>query len=451
MARFGPLLLLVGPVLVLAGVRQPLPVLFMVPVGSRSGGENLTASLLPAVSLALQDLERQTAPLGKYQVQLQLLDSQCDPAKALKALFDALWAGPRYLLMLGGACPSVTSLIARALPALGLLQVSFEAPPPSLSNRKWYQHLFSTAPPVRTVNLATVKLLQRFRWRRVGLLTQDRPGPTEMTRDLTRQLLRADVQLAAAERFSGDACSGLRRLQDEDVRIIVGHFEDGSVTEVFCCAFRLGLFGPRYQWILAAGRPSGWRLGWQPSSCSASSLLTAADGSFRLQVRQLSSTNTPGVSGRTPQEYLKSYLKQLNQEGSEVDPLHAFAYDAVWVAARVLVQVKEAAKIRRKFSSLRNASVSEEEEGKMLLEAVKSTQFEGVTGPVSFRNGERMTVIELIQFQGEESRPGSGSGAAPMLSRVLVGEFNTSHQQVRVLNQLLRFKGQDGSSLQLSF
>ncbi|XP_014882235.1 gamma-aminobutyric acid type B receptor subunit 2-like isoform X2 [Poecilia latipinna] len=417
MARFGPLLLLVGPVLVLAGVRQPLPVLFMVPVGSRSGGENLTASLLPAVSLALQDLERQTAPLGKYQVQLQLLDSQCDPAKALKALFDALWAGPRYLLMLGGACPSVTSLIARALPALGLLQVSFEAPPPSLSNRKWYQHLFSTAPPVRTVNLATVKLLQRFRWRRVGLLTQDRPGPTE----------------------------------DEDVRIIVGHFEDGSVTEVFCCAFRLGLFGPRYQWILAAGRPSGWRLGWQPSSCSASSLLTAADGSFRLQVRQLSSTNTPGVSGRTPQEYLKSYLKQLNQEGSEVDPLHAFAYDAVWVAARVLVQVKEAAKIRRKFSSLRNASVSEEEEGKMLLEAVKSTQFEGVTGPVSFRNGERMTVIELIQFQGEESRPGSGSGAAPMLSRVLVGEFNTSHQQVRVLNQLLRFKGQDGSSLQLSF
>ncbi|XP_032413722.1 gamma-aminobutyric acid type B receptor subunit 2-like isoform X2 [Xiphophorus hellerii] len=326
--------------------------------------------------------------------------------------------------MLGGACPSVTSLIARALPALGLLQVSFEAPPPSLSNRKWYRHLVSTAPPVRAMNLATVKLLQRYRWRRVGLLTQDRPGLAEMTRDLIRQLLRADVQLAAAERFSGDACSGLRRLQDEDVRIIVGHFEDGSVTDVFCCAFRLGLFGPRYQWILAAGRPSGWRLGWQPSSCSASSLLTAADGSFRLQVRQLSSTDTPGVSGRTPQEYLELYLKQLNQEGSEVNPLHAFAYDAVWLAARVLVQVKETA---RKFGSLRNVSVGEEEEGKMLLEAVKSTHFEGVTGPVSFRNGERMTVIELIQFQGD--------------SGVLVGEFNTSHQQVRVLNQLLRFKG----------
>lgn len=48
---------------------------------------------------------------------------QCDPAKALKALFDAVWAGPQYLLLFGGVCPPVTALIARALPALGLVQV----------------------------------------------------------------------------------------------------------------------------------------------------------------------------------------------------------------------------------------------------------------------------------------------------------------------------------------
>lgn len=48
---------------------------------------------------------------------------QCDPAKALKALFDAMWAGPKYLLLFGGVCPPVTALIARALPVLGLVQV----------------------------------------------------------------------------------------------------------------------------------------------------------------------------------------------------------------------------------------------------------------------------------------------------------------------------------------
>ncbi|XP_047216352.1 gamma-aminobutyric acid type B receptor subunit 2-like isoform X2 [Girardinichthys multiradiatus] len=433
MARFGRvqevlmLLLNVWPVLVLAGVRHPLPVLWMMPVNSGTGMENLTVGVVPAIRMALQDLERQAAPLGNYEVRLQLLDSQCDPAKALKALFDTLWVGPRYLLMLGGVCPPVTALIARSLPALSLLQVSFVAPPPDLSNRKWHRHLFSTVPSVRAANMAVVKLLQRYRWRRIGVFTQDRPGLTEMRKDLTRQLMKTDIQLTASESFSEDPCSSLKKLKDEDVRIIIGQFEDGSVTEVFCCAYRLNLFGPRYQWILAAEGPSGWRLGWQPSGCSVTSLLMAAEGSFRVQIKQFSSTNTPGVSGRTSQNYLESYLKQVIQEGSEVSPLHAFVYDAVWVAARALVQVTEAVKLRGKYGSLRNVTVSEEEEVKMLLEAVKNTQFEGVTGPVSFRNGERTAVVELIQFQGD--------------SGVLVGEFNTSNQQVRLMTQLLKFKG----------
>lgn len=48
---------------------------------------------------------------------------QCDPAEALRVLFDTMWAGPRYLLMIGGACPPVAAIIARALPALSLVQV----------------------------------------------------------------------------------------------------------------------------------------------------------------------------------------------------------------------------------------------------------------------------------------------------------------------------------------
>lgn len=53
------------------------------------------------------------------------------------------------------------------------VQVSFVPPPPSLSNRKRYGNLFSTAPSDRALNLAAVKLLQHFRWQRVGIVTQD--------------------------------------------------------------------------------------------------------------------------------------------------------------------------------------------------------------------------------------------------------------------------------------
>lgn len=63
-------------------------------------------------------------------------------------------------------------------------------------------------------------------------------------------------------------------------------------------AHTLNMFGARYQWITVDGGAGGWRLGWKESGCTASSLQTAADGAIRLQIRRLSNTNTPGVSGR---------------------------------------------------------------------------------------------------------------------------------------------------------
>lgn len=74
-------------------------------------------------------------------------------------------------------------------------------------------------------------------------------------------------------------------------------------------------------------------------------------------------------------------LRQLIQKGSEVSPiqLHPFTYDAVWLAAKALTQVMEVVKLREKYSVQRNVTVSEDEVQRTLLEAVKSTQFEGVT------------------------------------------------------------------------
>ena len=104
-----------------------------------------------------------------------------------------MWAGPRYLLLLGGACPSVTALVARALPALRLVQVSFWSP--GLSDRKRYGNLFGTAPSERALNQATVKLLQRYEWNRVGIITQEGPTVSEVTRQMSSFLSHEELSL----------------------------------------------------------------------------------------------------------------------------------------------------------------------------------------------------------------------------------------------------------------
>lgn len=58
------------------------------------------------------------------------------------------------------------------------------------------------------------------------------------------------------------------------------------------------MFGGRYQWILVDGALEGWTLGSRATGCATDSLLTAADGSIKLQIRTLGNTKTPGISGR---------------------------------------------------------------------------------------------------------------------------------------------------------
>ncbi|XP_061737765.1 gamma-aminobutyric acid type B receptor subunit 2-like isoform X2 [Nerophis ophidion] len=391
--------LLLGPAA--ARVRHPLPVLWMRPAG-QGGGVNGT------VQQALRDLKKQAPPLGNYELQLHAVDSQCDASADLKALFDAMWAGPEYRLLFGGACPAVTPLLARALPALRMVQVTFSAP-----GRKWYRNTFSTAPSRRAVNRAAVKLLQRYRWTRVGIIAQE--ASSEMAEDLSRQLMKARLELVSMATLHHNACTGLMDMKERDVHvfIVLAPSDEDSVSQVFCCASRLKLSASGHQWVVVGGGDPGWRSGSRVSVCTWNEVMAVADGAIWLQMTGV--VDTPRLPGRTPQEVLHL------QQRAKVNPLHAFAYDAVWVAALALSEATEAVKRREK-----HASVGEEEVMRALHDAVKRIRFDGVTGSVSFRDGDRVTSITVLQSQGEDL--------------VMVGEFLGDAQHLQLAEHLLKFK-----------
>lgn len=128
------------------------------------------------------------------------------------------------------------------------------------------------------------------------------------------------------------------------------------------------MFGAQYQWVVVGG----WSLGRRDSGCTSGSLLTASNGTIRLQIRHVRKVKSPeDVQEDTP--------RQLIQEDSELTGLAASAYDAVWVAAKAVSQVMEMVKHREKYHSQRSAGLAQEEVHRMLLEALKHTHFEGVT------------------------------------------------------------------------
>ncbi|KAM9404563.1 gamma-aminobutyric acid type B receptor subunit 2-like isoform 2-T2 [Salvelinus alpinus] len=410
----------------LSQVRHSLPVLWIMPQTDNLGRGNLTASVLPAVQLALDDLSRQQT-LRNYEINFHVIDSECNIAKGLKAFFDAICFGPKYLMIFGGVCPSVTSVIAESLQRWNLVQLSFAATTPVLDDEKKYPNFFRMVTSDNTVNQAVVKILQNYRWRRVGMLTQDVQRISEIRSDLAKQLSKADVMVAVTESLSTDPCVNVKILKDMDVRIIIGLFDENSASKVFCCAYSLNMFGGRYQWILPGGYQGSWWEETNSSHCASNNLLTAMEGYITVDFTHLSNRQIKGISGRTPQEYDETYNRELLQRGLVASKFHGFAYDGVWVMVKALTRVIESVRHRERYDIHRNFTVSNKEIGQMVLDSMKEICFEGVTGQVLFRNGERMGTIKLIQFQ--EGR------------EVKIGQYNA--EELELINHLIKFQGME--------
>ncbi|KAJ8403140.1 hypothetical protein AAFF_G00360560 [Aldrovandia affinis] len=335
-------------------------------------------------------------------------------------------------------------------------KLSFAATTPVLADKKKYPNFFRTVPSDNAVNPAVVKFLSHYNWSRVGTLTQDVQRFSEVRNDLTNELEKADIQIADTESFSNDPCVNVKKLKflqfaarsrepvrrsegpsgpeqkqnrdtDNDVRIIIGQFDENLASKVFCCAYNLNMFGSKYQWIIPGWYQGNWWEQANSTNCTTRKLLTAMEGYVSVDFEPLSAKQTKGISGRTPQEYEREYNRQRQQKGVESSKFHGFAYDGIWVIAKTLTGVMDKLREKERESVFRNFTVNDKEVGKMVLDAMNETNFFGVTGQVMFRNGERMGTIKFTQFQeGQE---------------VKVGEYNAIEDALDLINNTMQFQG----------
>ncbi|XP_048010204.1 gamma-aminobutyric acid type B receptor subunit 2 isoform X2 [Megalobrama amblycephala] len=370
-------------------VRHKLPVLWIMPVSGDPARGNITAQVLPAVDLALHHLSEQPSPLGNYELQFHLTDSECDNGKALKAFFDTMFNGPKPIMIFGGVCSSVTSILAQSLEGWNLVQLSFAITAPSLANKRRFPNFFRTVPSDSAVNVALVRFLRQYGWSRVGTLTQREQTFIEVQRDLSRHLEQANIQLAEAESFSEVPCDCVKKLKDNDVRIVIAHFDASLAAKVFCCVYNLSMYGQKYQWILPDWSQATWWTNSDSTNCTAENILTAIEGSISADIETLSSRHIRGISGRTPQEYEKEYDERRQLKGLGANKFHGFAYDGTWVIAKVLTRVMETVRYREKYSIHRNFTVTDQEVGQMILEAMEKINF----------FGERAANVKFAQYQ----------------------------------------------------
>ncbi|XP_070381674.1 gamma-aminobutyric acid type B receptor subunit 2-like isoform X2 [Dermacentor albipictus] len=352
--------------------------------------------VVPAVNLALRHINSSPHFLPGYKLDIIWNDTKCDPAVGMKALFDMIDKRPKKLVLFGAACNAVTDPIAKASQFFQLVQLTYADTHPMYTLEN-YPNFFRVVPSESVFNQARVALLKHFNWTRVGTLYQTNPRYALPHSRLLTVLDSANIQIDEVQGIGegDDIEHELEKLKEKDVRIILGNFDEFWARKVFCQAYKMGMYGRKYQWLIGAMYADRWWETPQPDvSCEPAQIVEAVEGYIGTDLLPLSTSENITVSGLTPTEYEAEYnLMRFN----EYSRFHGYAYDGIWALALSIHAV--IVRLRANDTRISEFDYRKQWWGRLFKEALNETNFIGVTGPVRFFRNERKGQVLLKQFQ----------------------------------------------------
>nr|XP_012147462.1 PREDICTED: uncharacterized protein LOC100877668 [Megachile rotundata] len=363
-------------------------------------------SELQAARLAVERVNEMNA-LSKFQLRLIYNDTKCDPGVAVDRFFHALYSAEKndlIPLLLGTACSEVTETLAKIVPYWNVIQVSFGSTAPALSDSTEFPLFLRTVAPDSSHNSARIALIKHFGWDTVTALSQTGDMYSLAVNDLVTELEQANITCTATITFAeNDYKEQLRSLKELDTRIIIGSFSPRLAPRVFCEAWKLGMHGGDYAWILPgdtidlSGMAGNW---WHsgPEECTPSQLSQTLDGLIIVKSHGSALGNEISSSGLTSSKF----TSELAKRGVTLSKFAAQTYDAVWAIALGLERTE--ALLNKDNTSLSQYTHTRKDIALRLLEQLKLLRFIGVSGPVSFDGADRVGITAFYQMHGHVIR-----------------------------------------------
>ncbi|XP_033225853.1 gamma-aminobutyric acid type B receptor subunit 2 [Belonocnema kinseyi] len=331
----------------------------------------------------------------------------CDPGVAVDRFFHAIYSSNRnnvMPLLLGTACSEVSETLAKIVPYWNIVQISFGSTAPALSDPTEFPLFIRTVAPDSSHNPARIALVKHFGWDTVTAFSQNGDMYALAVNDLVTELEQANITCTATITFAeNDYKEQLRTLKDLDTRIIIGSFSPRLAPHVFCEAWKLGMHGGDYAWILPGDTIdlSGmtgdwWHIG--PENCSPSQLLQTLDGLIIVKSHGAMLADDITYSGLTSSEF----SAELSKRDVTVSQYAAQTYDAVWAMA--IAMSKSEAFLHKKNVSFVQYTHKRQDLAYYLLGQMKELHFDGVSGPVSFDGADRVGITAFYQMQGHDQR-----------------------------------------------
>ncbi|XP_076297713.1 gamma-aminobutyric acid type B receptor subunit 3 isoform X2 [Lasioglossum baleicum] len=357
-------------------------------------------SELQAARMAVEHVNAKNV-LSRFRLRLVDNDTKCDPGVAVDRFFHALYSAKKndlIPLLLGTACSEVTETLAKIVSYWNVIQVSFGSTAPALSDTTEFPMFLRTVAPDSSHNSARIAFIKHFGWDSVTALSQTGDMYSLAVNDLVTELEQANITCTATITFAeNDYKEQLRTLKELDTRIIIGSFSTKLAIQIFCEAWKLGMHGGDYAWILPGDTIDlsailgDW---WQtaPEECTHSQLSQALNGLITVKSHGSAIGNEISPSGLTSSKF----TAELARRGVTVSKFAAQTYDAVWAMAKGLEKTE--ALLNKENASIAQYTHKRKDIATRLLDQMRLLRFIGVSGPVSFDGADRVGITSFFQM-----------------------------------------------------
>uniref|UniRef100_A0A0N5AF94 G_PROTEIN_RECEP_F3_4 domain-containing protein n=1 Tax=Syphacia muris TaxID=451379 RepID=A0A0N5AF94_9BILA len=388
--------------------------------GGWAGGE----ACLPAVKMAIEDVNKDDKVLAGYTLKLHQNNSKCQAGLAARQMYELLYTPPTKLMLLTG-CSPVTTVVAEAAPMWNLIVLSYGGSSPALSNRKRFKTLFRTHPTANMQNPTRVELFRVFKWEKISIIQSVEEVFTSTAKDLEKLCRENGIQ-AERQSFYGNPVGAIKALKRQDARIIVGLFYVNEARRVLCQAYHHGLYGKKYVWFFIGWYADKWFENTSNVNCTKAQMKLAAEYHITTESIMLSASEELTISGMTGKQFQRRLSAGLDDPANTGGyPEAPLAYDAIWAVALAFnCTISKLPREKRIESFNYNDTFLKEK----LFACVQNTRFKGVSGQVMFNQaGDRIAKTQIEQLQdGEYKVLGIYDTPTKQLTWTGVAKFNTA-------------------------
>ncbi|XP_072048870.1 gamma-aminobutyric acid type B receptor subunit 1-like [Amphiura filiformis] len=369
------------------------------------GGGWDCSGIIVAAQMALDHINAREDILPEYELRMIYNDTQCSSGLGTRVLFDQLFREPRKIALLGDGCSTSTQAIAGTSYHWNLVTMSYSASSPSLSNRVQYPYFYRTIMPDTMFNPARIQLIKYFGWTRVATIHENYEIFSLAIDNLLTLLRKENITVVSSESFAENPHNQVENLKNQDARIIIVNMYQTKARRVFCEAYKQGMTG--HVWILLGWYATDWYKAVDNNiDCTVEEMIQFVENSYYLgtetqHLEDLTSEKKT-IANITSQEFniltRERLLRPENRQFSW-NNRNPQGYDATWALAMMLNGTSEKLKFNGRYRRLENFTYDDNEMREMFLMELSNLKFDGVSGSVSFLNGDRVDSVRIEQLQ----------------------------------------------------